>query len=305
MNELERELRDLRQSPVVQPVDDGAATRRRILRTLEARTVLHARLKAAAIVSGVVTSTALAWYLVSSSERAQRMEWRAPARELPALQTSAPELSTPEQPKPSADAAASDVAAPALESRAASPAHPTHPSAGESSTARRPPTGQAQAKTRGDRTLSGPRGTSGGPAPNSSAPSAAPRFELAVPQPNSTADAPPRVQSPAPHATPAAVAPPPRAAPGAPQGDAAFWAVYRLQFSGPPQRALQAWDSYLARGPSAELAIEARYHRAVIMLRLGRYAEARPELERFAAGGYAGTHADDARRLLAQLATVP
>lgn len=81
----------------------------------------------------------------------------------------------------------------------------------------------------------------------------------------------------------------------------AFLAAYRVQFRGAPYRALAAWDEFLARHPRGELAREARYHRAVTLMRLGRYAEARAELSPFASGAHGELHREDARQLLLQL----
>lgn len=65
-------------------------------------------------------------------------------------------------------------------------------------------------------------------------------------------------------------------------------------------RALAAWDGYLRAAPSGRFATEARYNRAICLLRLGRDAEARAALEPFASGklGYRGA---EARQLLDEL----
>ena len=65
-----------------------------------------------------------------------------------------------------------------------------------------------------------------------------------------------------------------------------------------PGAALAAWDDYLARYPSGRLAPDARYNRAIDLLKLSRNAEARAALQPFADGAYGGYHAEDARELL-------
>jgi TolA-binding protein len=65
-------------------------------------------------------------------------------------------------------------------------------------------------------------------------------------------------------------------------------------------RALAGWDAYLRAAPRGRLATEARYNRAICLLRLGRDAEARQALEPFASGkmGYRQT---EAQQLLGEL----
>jgi hypothetical protein len=65
-------------------------------------------------------------------------------------------------------------------------------------------------------------------------------------------------------------------------------------------RALTGWDAYLRSAPNGRFATEARYNRAICLLRLGRDAEARQALEPFASGkmGYRQT---EARELLDEL----
>jgi hypothetical protein len=64
--------------------------------------------------------------------------------------------------------------------------------------------------------------------------------------------------------------------------------------------ALAAWDSYLAL-PSAPLAVEARYNRAIALVRLQRRVEAAEALEPFAVGHYGGYRRKEARALLSAL----
>jgi hypothetical protein len=66
-------------------------------------------------------------------------------------------------------------------------------------------------------------------------------------------------------------------------------------------RALAAWDRYLAVAPDdarAGLALEARYNRAICLVRLGRREAAREALAPFASGAYGSYRQDEARSLL-------
>jgi hypothetical protein len=69
--------------------------------------------------------------------------------------------------------------------------------------------------------------------------------------------------------------------------------------------ALTGYEAYLAQQPSGRFAVDARYNRALCLVRLGRPAEAQPELERFAQGSYGGYRQVDAQRLLAALQQEP
>lgn len=63
--------------------------------------------------------------------------------------------------------------------------------------------------------------------------------------------------------------------------------------------ALAAWDRYLtAAGPSGRFALEARYNRAITLVRLGRKADASAALRPFADGEYGGYRRDEAAQLL-------
>jgi hypothetical protein len=66
-------------------------------------------------------------------------------------------------------------------------------------------------------------------------------------------------------------------------------------------RALGAWDAYLKAAPSGTLAPEARYNRALCLVRLHRNDEARAALEPFAAGQYGTYRRADAQKLITAL----
>jgi TolA-binding protein len=64
--------------------------------------------------------------------------------------------------------------------------------------------------------------------------------------------------------------------------------AHRLHFHGAdPAAALRAWDAYLARYPAGTFAPEARFNRAVCLLRLGRRAEAKGILTPIAESSFA------------------
>lgn len=66
--------------------------------------------------------------------------------------------------------------------------------------------------------------------------------------------------------------------------------------------AVAAYDEYLRAAPQGALVPEARFHRAVCLVRLGRRDEARAALEPFARGDYGTYRQEDAQALLTRLA---
>lgn len=66
-------------------------------------------------------------------------------------------------------------------------------------------------------------------------------------------------------------------------------------------RALTAWNAYLKAAPGGSFAMEARYNRALCLMRLGRGSEARTALEPFAQGRYGGYRQAEATKLLGAL----
>lgn len=149
------------------------------------------------------------------------------------------------------------------------------------------------------------------PAPREAPAKAAP----VVKKPPSAATAPVVAPPPppAPSAEPEPVLPlkaaPPPSAKAAPSSSGAFMDrdgdLYRLAHdahfaSHDYARALPAWEAYLRAAPSGRLATEARYNRAICLLRLGRTEEARTALKPFALGAM-GYRQSEAQQLLDEL----
>jgi len=133
-----------------------------------------------------------------------------------------------------------------------------------------------------------------------------------APPPESTPPVTAPVEPPVPPApAPPAPAPAPRAAPvaapahPAPPVEALYRRAHELHFhGGEPAATLAAWDAYLAAEPDGRFSVEARYNRAILLIRLGRYAEARAALGPFARGEVepAGYRQTEAGRLVERLA---
>jgi hypothetical protein len=79
-----------------------------------------------------------------------------------------------------------------------------------------------------------------------------------------------------------------------------FRRAQRLHLNRDP-RALAAWDDYLRVAGEAPLAPEARYNRALCLVRLGRRAEAKEALEPFANGAYGTYRKAEAKALITAL----
>ena len=156
-------------------------------------------------------------------------------------------------------------------------------------------------------------GVRAAPAPALPAPAVAPVEERrAHPTGASTAvaavEVPPPI--PEPEVAPVDVAPPPvrvieHHRPRPRVDDAVERGLYRrahdIHFRAhDPDAALAAWDAYLAQRPTGRFAIEARYNRAIVLVRLRRLDEARAELTPFAAGAVApgGYRQREARALI-------
>jgi hypothetical protein len=126
-------------------------------------------------------------------------------------------------------------------------------------------------------------------------------------------ETPPAAPPPAPAPTPSAVvtakpvvsaSPTPTVTASANDPHAALFAdAHRIHVvEKDPARAVAAWDAYLAAAPTGRFAPEARYNRALSLVRLGRHAEAKKDLEAFASGTFGEYRRAEARALLDALA---
>ena len=84
--------------------------------------------------------------------------------------------------------------------------------------------------------------------------------------------------------------------------EALYSAAHRLHFvDHDPPGALKGWDAYLSAYPGGRFALEARYNRALTLVRLDRRDEARAALAPFADGTYGGYRQREAEVLLEAL----
>jgi tetratricopeptide (TPR) repeat protein len=97
------------------------------------------------------------------------------------------------------------------------------------------------------------------------------------------------------------------AEPGASDAEAdAYGRAHRAHFDeGAPERALAAWDDYLRRYPRGAFEPEARFNRAICLVRLRRFAQAERALRSFADGRFGNYRRAEANQLLAWLRDRP
>jgi len=69
-----------------------------------------------------------------------------------------------------------------------------------------------------------------------------------------------------------------------------------------PAETLASWDAYLRASPNGRFAPEARFNRAVVLIKLGRRSEAKAALAPFANGAFGSYRREDAHTLLESLA---
>jgi len=83
---------------------------------------------------------------------------------------------------------------------------------------------------------------------------------------------------------------------------AAYRIAHDVHFKGDsPADALLAWDNYLAQYPTGALAVDAKYSRALVLIKLKRWADARTALEPFANAAPGSYRQADAAKLLAAM----
>jgi hypothetical protein len=84
--------------------------------------------------------------------------------------------------------------------------------------------------------------------------------------------------------------------------ESAYEAAHRAHFAErDPAKALLGWDAYLSAYPDGRYSLEARYNRALTLVRLGRSEEARAALEPFADGRFGTYRRTEASDLLSAL----
>jgi tetratricopeptide (TPR) repeat protein len=96
-------------------------------------------------------------------------------------------------------------------------------------------------------------------------------------------------------------------APGPSDAEAdAYGRAHRAHFEGgAPEQALAAWDDYLRLYPRGAFEPEARFNRAICLLRLRRFAHAERALRPFADGRFGNYRRADAEQLLSWLRDRP
>jgi TolA-binding protein len=93
-------------------------------------------------------------------------------------------------------------------------------------------------------------------------------------------------------------------APAADAEEAAYRVAHEAHFvAHDPTRALSGWDAYLKAYPNGRFAPDAKYNRALTLIRLDRRDEARAALKPFADGTPGGYRQSEARKLLDALTT--
>jgi len=160
---------------------------------------------------------------------------------------------------------------------------PPQPAAGRATTADRP---IAAAPPSAVRTIPAPS-----VAPPTRAPSPTPASSPSPTAPSTTPTSTPRITTPVP--------------PVEQRRDpelAAYGRAHTLHFRGSdPKAALAAWDAYLAAYPDGKLAIDARYNRALALVKLGRWADVRAALAPFATAAKGSYRQREAAQILSAI----
>jgi hypothetical protein len=259
------------------PSDLADATRRRVLRSLERRVKAHRQLASTVtILVTLLIGGAVSWALSTG-----RLRFLSSQRTTPAIQ-SAPTAALDHR------TGANAGAVPSHAPEAWSPAPPVVA----------PPVVAAPKPVRPAPPVGAPPPVVAAPKPVRPAPPSAP---VVAASPPVVAGPTPPQPAPVVATTDATGALDPRNAP--------FEALYRkaheLHFHGTDYAAaLVAWDAYLAAEPMGRFAVEAQFNRALALIHLARYGEARTALEPFARGEIApaGYRRDEAEQLIVRIA---
>jgi hypothetical protein len=130
-----------------------------------------------------------------------------------------------------------------------------------------------------------------------------PKPRPAPPKLESTPVAPSIEPTPSPTRVPEPPQPAPVPAPAKSDDDLADYRIaHEAHFRGHDAKAaLVAWDAYLAKHGKSQLATDARYNRALALVKLARYADARAALAPFANAAAGSYRQAEAAKLLAAL----
>ena len=322
--DFDRAIEALRNEHEDGPGQDADATRWRIRESLDHSRVVRGRLLAAVVVFGLLGTGGVSWaYLSGRLEKV--WPWLVGVVGVERISEPAPKAPPPRSAPPLVAIAPT---APAVPNVKVSPGEAVTEIGRASAVAPLPelvPPALAAAPSSASRTMDATSSTAaaskGKPAParkpaavvadaravtaaaNASAPVAIAAAAPAASSPSSpsspfTAPAAPRIST----AAPASVAP--SAEPALAAAPDLYRVAHQLHFHGKdPGAALAAWNAYLASQPSGRFAVEARYNRAMSLVRLRRYRDALTALQPFARGDImpAGYRQSEAQRLAARL----
>jgi hypothetical protein len=266
---------------------DADATRSRIRHSLEASATMRARIIATVIVVGVLGTGSVSWAYLSGRLHGV---WTWVVGSAGPEPTPRPRQARAASRSSSAAASASAAAAPSAPAVALAPELVASPPAGVATVASAPSSSTSVLAAPSSAQAAASRPRPRGHSPAVDAPPAADRAEVAATPASQPAPAPPDEAS--------------DLAPLAGPTPDLYRAAHQLHFhGGAPAAALAAWDAYLAGQPTGRFAVEARYNRAIALVRLRRYPEAAAALAPFADGAVApkGYRQAEAQRLRQRL----
>jgi hypothetical protein len=275
--------------------DDGAATRLRVRRSLEAHHRGRRQLAGFLTGTGILLAGTMSWAFVTGRAGAV---WHAIVDPAPVYEDrGAPDRSALPRTRALAPRNAKDELGPQ-----AAPERPSQ----ELNDPERPSTPEPAATPERE------PDPAAAPAPRAEVP--APRAEVRVPHIESpvaraTGSTAARAEAPVARDTgstgstgavaartetpvqPRAAATAAQAAAAAPPIEALYRRAHELHFHGTDQAAaIAAWEAYLSAEPTGRFVAEARYNRALLLIRVGRYTEARAALAPYARGEIAGEY---------------